>query len=373
MLFLINGIITLIISVYLIYKIIKNRENSDIKRIINYFWIIAFCYALISAFLLLWQFGILNYNESDFRIIYSTAIIVQTLVLFRLNYAISKNTTYLLLFYIMVPLSISISITYLPSLALITSFLLGLIFSLNIVFLTSSFKRAGYAGIFYSLISVLLEFLLLFKIGGPFNFSIFSNLLFLIFISILLTNIEKNPARFQPQLKIKKEPYVLLFAKYFIFIIAITNLVLIGTVGIHEFSHVFVSRVYGCESRSVIYEKGIYPYTEIVCDDLSGQIPIALSGPLIPIILGAVLFFIGGRFIKSISLLMIGFNLVASYKDLQDIGVSTNLTLVSTIVGIFFLLLGVILLAKSRVEEDHPMHLNVRRNIDFNQRGTNKQ
>jgi hypothetical protein len=62
------------------------------------------------------------------------------------------------------------------------------------------------------------------------------------------------------------------------------------------------------------------------------------------------LFILGGKLIKDISLLMIGFNLIAANKDLLDIGLSENIVTLSLTAGVLFLIGGISLLVKSRVE-----------------------
>jgi len=193
---------------------------------------------------------------------------------------------------------------------------------------------------------------LFFRIGDSFSFSLISNLLFLVFAGYFLKDVKEYPLKFTESHFTKKESSLLLFIKYFIFIIVLTNFVLISTIGVHELSHVLVSRFYECESKSIFYEDGKYPYSEIVCDDLSGKNPIALSGVLIPILVGLILLVIGGNFIKAVSFLIIGFNLIASYKDFQEVGFTSNILLVSSVIGMIFLFIGLVFLAKSRMHEN---------------------
>ena len=111
-----------------------------------------------------------------------------------------------------------------------------------------------------------------------------------------------------------------------------------------------MSRYYNCESRTIVFEQEQYPYSEINCDDLSGKFYIALAGPLAPLIIGLLLFIFGGKFIRPSSFLIIGFNLLASYKDFKDIGISDNFIVVGSIIGIISLFAGIGLLARDRTQ-----------------------
>ena len=51
------------------------------------------------------------------------------------------------------------------------------------------------------------------------------------------------------------------------------------------------------------------------------------------------------------SFLMIGFNLITSNKDFADLGISDNFIMLSLFIGAMFLIIGIIMFAKSRMEE----------------------
>jgi hypothetical protein len=142
-------------------------------------------------------------------------------------------------------------------------------------------------------------------------------MLFLIFVYFFTQSLPQRSIKTGDTF-LRQETKTLLFIKYFVFILVITNFSLISTIGVHELSHVVTARLYDCESRSIFYEQGNYPYSEIVCDDLSGKTLITLSGPIIPVLIGIILFFIGGILMRAIALLVMGFNLIASYKDFYE-------------------------------------------------------
>ncbi|MBR9704690.1 hypothetical protein GOV12_04710 [Candidatus Pacearchaeota archaeon] len=150
--------------------------------------------------------------------------------------------------------------------------------------------------------------------------------------------------------KFKSKSLFFQYLRYLVFIITITNLVFIGTVAIHEFGHFITSKYYDCETSKIIYEEDM-PYTEALCKDSKNQIIFLLSGVLFPIVLAILLFGIGGIFIRDISILIFGFNLIASFRDFRELGLSDNIVVMLLIGGVILLFIGIVLLAKSRVEE----------------------
>jgi hypothetical protein len=190
---------------------------------------------------------------------------------------------------------------------------------------------------------------LLFNYGNILLFTFISSTTFLIFLIYFLNHLKIHPPQITKNPE-KKENYFLTFVKYFIFIIILTNFVFIGTIGIHEFGHFSVSKLYDCEYRHIVIQEQT-AFTELLCQNLPTNFYVLLGGILLPFFVAFLLFISGGKFIKEIAILMTGFNLLASYKDLSDLGLSDNIILTSIILGILTLILGIALLAKSKTEE----------------------
>ena len=68
-------------------------------------------------------------------------------------------------------------------------------------------------------------------------------------------------------------------------------------------------------------------------------------------LISVLLFVIGGKFIKDISLLMAGFNLIFSNKDFLDLGLSDNLVMATAIFGVLLLIIGMVILTRSTTED----------------------
>jgi hypothetical protein len=111
-----------------------------------------------------------------------------------------------------------------------------------------------------------------------------------------------------------------------------------------------MAKFYDCDSK-LVYQVGGYPHTEILCNDLSAIVPTTLFGSILPLVVGLLLIFAGGKFLRAISLLIIGFDLVSSYMDFLGIGLGYNLSFGCMLLGMAFLIMGIVLLAKSKIDE----------------------
>lgn len=351
--FLFGGLISLVTSLVLLAKFFRNYGEENLRKVINLSALLFFIHLALAIFSFIWFFGYFTYDYRDFSYIYSFFIVAQTFVLFGVFYFLFANRRlfYWLLFYLVGFISIYVSLDYIPFVFSIISFLLTLFLFLNLYSSSFIFKNVSYVGIFYSALSVLFQFLIFFNFGDLYVFSLISSVVFLLFIFLFLREVKKYPVRSQKSLALEKESGAILFMKYFIFMIVLINLVLVATVSLHEFSHVAVSRYFGCESRTIAYEEGGYPYSEIVCSNLSNKLPIALAGPLGPVAAALILLFIGGRYMRPIAFLSIGFNLLAGYKDFLEIGLSMNLILGISLVSVVLLFFGVVYLARARMED----------------------
>jgi hypothetical protein len=152
--------------------------------------------------------------------------------------------------------------------------------------------------------------------------------------------------------------YLFDFLRYFVFIIILTNFIFIGVLAVHEGGHFLISKLNpDCTLERIVYEGGL-PHTEILCNNsVSSTNKIIFGGIFIPIIIALLLFFGGGTFMKEISLLIIGFNILISYKDFMDLGFSQNISTFFSIFGGIVILLAIGILAKSRTTEEEFIHL----------------
>jgi len=349
LIFLINGIVSFAIALLLWINFFKDFKSKKIHEAVTYLFFIGLLYFFLSVFSFLWAFNFLTYNSADFLFLYSLVILIQSIFLFMIVYLVSKNKKifYFLFFYLIIFLSFFSSAFNLLYLFLITSFLLSLLFFINISFRRDVYVKVGYMGMIYSFFSLLLYFLLLFRIGEVFVFSLFSNLFFLILSVIFLKDIRTYPKSGKKTDKLVS-PF-LVFLRYFVFLIVLTNFVFIATMALHEFGHLTVARLYNCNYSRIIYESDLR--TEFLCSEIPNNLIVILGGVLFPFLIAGFLLLLGGKFIREISLLMIGFNLIACNKDFLEIGFSGNIVMLALIAGVFFLVAGAVFLVKSRLEE----------------------
>ncbi len=348
--FLFNGIVSLLIFLLLAMNFFQHFKNKRIHEIVNYLFFIGLLYVFVAVFSFLWALDVLRYSPQDFLFLYSLVILIQSIFLFMVVYLINQNKKlfYFLFFYLIIFLSFFSSIFNFLYLFLITSFLLTLLFFINLSFRRDIYSKIGYMGIFYSSFSLLLYILLLFRIGEVFVFSVFSNIFFLILSFIFLRDIKKYPQPKRKKIKGRASTFLIIL-RFFVFIMILINFVFIATIAIHEFGHLTVARFYDCSYSRIVYDEDIH--TEFLCSEIPNNNLVVLGGVLLPFVIALFLFILGGKFIKDISLLMIGFNLLAVNKDLLEIGLSENIVMLSLILGVLFLIGGMVLLIKSRLEE----------------------
>jgi hypothetical protein len=167
-----------------------------------------------------------------------------------------------------------------------------------------------------------------------------------------ITPIERNS-------KFKKNYYIFDFLRYFIFIIILTNFIFIGTLAIHEAGHFFVSKLSpDCDLERIVYE-GKLPHTEILCNNYAESMDkIIFGGIFLPVIVAFLFFFGGGTFMKETSLLILGFNILISYKDFIDLGFSQTISTFFSMFGGGIIFLAIAILAKSRTTEEEFIHLS---------------
>jgi hypothetical protein len=349
--FLINFFISLAIALMLFLNFFKHY-NKKTHKIISYFSFIGVLYFFVSVFSFLWFLGLLKYSVQDFILIYSLVILLQSIFLFMVIYSFSKNKKmfYFLSFYFIIFLSFFSAAFNFLYLFLITSFLLTLLFFLELSLKYGECRIPSYLGILYSVISLLFSILLLFRIGDIFVFSLFSNLVFFIFIFMFIKNVKKYPCADSSKTEeYAKQHYVLVFLRYFIFILVLTNFAFIATVAVHEFGHLAVSKFYDCEYGKIVFETDFH--TELLCREIPNNLAVLLGGILLPFLIAGILFVLGGKVIKDVSLLIMGFNLISSNKDFLDLGFSQNIVVLALIAGALCLIAGIFMLIKVILED----------------------
>lgn len=348
--FTINALISLGIFLYLISNFFKHYSKK-VSKLTHTAVIIGIGFIIISFISFLWAFDFVKYDYSDYFLIYTIVLLINSIVLFRIVYFLirKKQLNYILFFYLLGFSAIfSKSFNFLHLISSI-SFLLILILFVILGSKSRDYEKQSYYGIFYAAVSLIFQFLLFYSLENVFIFSLVSNSLFLVFIVSFIEEIKNNPPHIEREEK-KEDNYFLTFIKHFVFIAIITTFIFIGTIGLHEFGHYTLSKLYDCGERRIIFEDD-YAHTEILCTELPNKEILISSAIIFPFLVAIALFIIGGKFIKEMSSIIIGFNFIASYKDFINLGFSENIGISATILGVIFLIIGIIYLAKSKTEE----------------------
>jgi hypothetical protein len=359
LLLLLNVIISLGISLFLILNFAKFSKNSPLKKVFFLFFLMGLVFLTSFIIFSSWFFNILAYNSNDFLLIYSIITFFETILLLIVIYLLRKNKKifYLLFIYLIFILSLIIGLSF-ANFLLISSFLLIMILFI-LLLPVPNFTRISKFAIFYSSISLILQILVLFQNQSSPILSLISNIFFFVFLFFFLWDVKRFPLSFfEINLKLKRSSYVFDFLRYFVFIVILTNFIFVGVLAVHEGGHFAISKLTpNCDLQRIVYE-GNLPHTEILCDNSSGSMDkILLGGILLPAFVALLLFFGGGTFMKEISLLIIGFDILISYKDFMDLGFSQSISTFASIFGGIIILLAIGILAKSRTTEEEFIHL----------------
>ena len=348
-------------SLFLIFKSIEFHKTYRAKKTFSLLFLLGAAFLLLSILFFSWFFNLTDYNPNDLLFIHAFISFFEAILLLLVVYSLRKNKRifYLLFIYVIFILSVLIGLNF-SNFLLVSSLLLIMILFILLISIPIFAKSSKYA-ILYSSVSLLLQIPLLFK--GEFSpvVCLVSNALFLIFIFFFLIDIKNLPTDFfeRRTLKFKPTNYIFDFLRYFVFIIILTNFIFIGVLAIHEGGHFFISKLNpNCNVERIVYEGGL-PHTEILCNNsvISTHI-IIFGGILIPLVVALLFFFGGGTFMKEISLLIIGFDILISYEDFLDLGFSQNISVFFSIFGAAIVLLAVAILAKSRTTEEEFIHFS---------------
>lgn len=346
--FLINVVISLAVALMIFFNYIACYRNKKTSQIVNYFSLVSVIYFFIFIFSVLWFFEVLDYNSEDFLFIYSLAVFIQSIFFFVIIFLLSKNKKiyHFSFFYLIVLFSFFTAFFNFLYLFLITSFLVSIFI---FVYLSNFYSNSGKVGIVYSVISLILSLLFLFGIGNLLFLSFFSNLLFLILTKSILKEFGNVlPGKTADSVE-NKASFFIKFMRFFVFILVLSNFAFISTITLHEFGHFSIANFYKCEYNRIVYEKSLH--TEILCDYYSSKY-LSLGGILLPFFAALILLLVGGRFLKDIAFLIIGFDLIASNQDFYDLGFSQNISTFLFFLGVLSIIVGIVLLAKSRISHE---------------------
>lgn len=348
--FIFAGILGTLLCAYLLGHFFRHYLHEKIGRISRTVALFGLVYGGLALFSFLWGFSLLPFSLMEFFAVFAVFAVLQTLLFFRLVFLFSRSRHlfyYGVLYLCLLPL-LFVSLHYASFFVSLLSYLLSLLLFSSFLSQRPSFHLLGYLGIGYSALSIAFLLAVFFSSFSASLFLVFSSLFLLVLFSLLLSDLsEKAPSRRSSSPS--SSPYFLTFVQYFVFVLTITNFVFIGTIAIHEFGHYALSQYYGCEHARVIFDSN-FPRTEVLCSQDEFAPFITWAGILLPLGVAALLFFVGGVFMREIAFLVVGFNLLASHHDLLSLGVSEGLSLAVVFLGAISFFSGIVGLILSRTE-----------------------
>lgn len=349
--YLLNGIIFLGFFSFIFFRYLKHYDKKDVSKIVKNVLILGFIYLLGALFSFLWYFNVVEYSLFDFQFVLAFGVVLQTSILFRIIYLFSGNKKlryffFVYLFVLGVLFFVVKDVFYFFE---IISLLVSSLLFVEIIFREDVYRKVGFFGLFYSLVSLVICFFSMFNFVSMFFYYFFSGVLFFVFLYFLLFDLEKYPLVVGVE-RNEDKPHYLIVLGHIMFIIVLVNFTFIGTIAIHEFGHYGVSQFYDCEYSRIVFENSLF-HTEILCSNVVDSIYVLLGGVLLPLLIAAVLFLLGGKFMKEVGLMMIGFNLVSISRDLSDLNLSLTFSILSSFIGAIFLIWGIMKLSRSRSED----------------------
>lgn len=326
------------------------RKKVKIVKLKNYdliIFLISLLFLGFSIFSTICAINFKNFNINNFIAGLSILILAQsTLLIFMLS-KIQKNKNILhpiaFLLLALIPTIINPQIIHI---SIPVSFLVLIMTFLSF---TEDHKSHIPTLIIYSSVSIIFYIFSFISKNLILLFTIISFSIFLIFMQELSKFLMTKKDVYIRQNK-KSNSRIIPFLRHLIFVIIITNFVFLGTVTIHELGHATSAHFANCENSKIVYELNGLPHTEINCENDSKTNLLILSGIFLPLLIALLLIFANGTSIKEISLEIIGFNLMISYLDFQNLGASKTFATSISIIGGILTILGLTLLVKSRTD-----------------------
>jgi hypothetical protein len=336
-----------------LYFIFKDKHvKISLKNIIFLFIVIGMTF-LIKGFLYFLTFlEVIDLNTTDLYFFDPILLLINTSAVVFIFSIISGNNNYkyFLLFYVTIIFSV-----YFSEIFYILFFFISylIIFLLCVLISKETFFWVSFSGMLYSFFSFLFAIALMLNLIGLILFETITSLLFALFLFNIMKGIKENIFKINVnKLSNNNSNIILDFVRYFLFIILLMVFVFISTVTIHELGHFVVSKFSDCSLSRIVYE-GALPHTEILCqkNDSSSLLFSFLGGIAFPFLFSIFFFIVGGKFMKEIGFSVAGFNLIISYADYLDIGLTETKALFLVILGSILVILAIAFLASSRVEE----------------------
>jgi hypothetical protein len=214
----------------------------------------------------------------------------------------------------------------------------------------SFFMKIAFYGIFYCFSSIILIFLMITRNTAGYWF--LPNI-FLILSYYYLTPISYEDFS-KGEKKEKRTSFFFLIFKYSAFITALLFFSFLSVIAVHEIGHAVIAKFYKCEAESVLYSRGLTPYTEITCTKYSinkeKPAQLVLGGLLLTVVFSVLLMLFGTELIIYLSYIMLGISFLIANSDLSEIGLPRSILITVNIFSVFVILTGMFKISRFYLE-----------------------
>jgi hypothetical protein len=346
LIWILNAITNLII-VLIIAKIVFNSLRINNNKISEFFSILGLFY--LSSFIICMLYAFKAVQEGFIEnLIFGTSFItiITPLIIFGI-YSITRkkiNLYFMILYALIIFLTLKEAGSLIILIHLI-SYSVLLLLLINLL-KNSFFIKTAFYGIFYSFSFILLIFLIIVRniLGYWFLPNIFLIIAYYNLLPIAYEDFSKL------EKKEKKTSFSLLLLKYSAFITALLFFSFLSNIALHEIGHAVIAKIYRCEAESVIYSKGLTPYTEITCPNKDKPVFIILGGLFFTIIFSVALMLFGTELIVYLGYIMLGISFLIANSDLGVLGIPKSILITTNIFASFVILIGMFRISRLYIE-----------------------
>ncbi len=303
-----------IMSAMVLWRLLKNEGNETSYPLV-FIGILYFISALLN---LAWFTGIL---APEFVAINSALSVLLAMLFIYLGYRITENKNWLsILIVLFIILNAAYFVFQNPLLVNLIALCSILILFLDLeIFYNGTVKEIGVLGIIFSLLSLLI--LLLYVLGINLPLSALPDFA-IVLLFLKFRRYESKTIRFK---KISSIRLPLRVLKFSVFITILSVFLMFGTLALHEIGHALPARFYGCSYKSVIYQSGHLPHTEIECPAEANRTVMLLGAITLTSLIALLFFMTGDRFIAAVSFLIFAFGIIIANNDFIALDISHSL------------------------------------------------
>ena len=129
------------------------------------------------------------------------------------------------------------------------------------------------------------------------------------------------------------------------FVVGLSILLMLGTLGVHELGHSITAHIFGC-SHETSFGIG-RAVTHVVCDSALGSTLIILAGFILTVKISFLMYFMGNNFAKRISYLLLGFSIITAFDDFSVLGVPYSAIIVLVFASAMLVGYGLVLVVNN--------------------------